>query len=146
MLKRLHILTAFISIVSIIIFQLSTIISELFASASYVACVKGLIVTPGLFILIPALIITGITGTVMSNKAKGRLVNNKKRRMPLIAMNGIIILIPSAVFLNMKASAGELDILFYTIQIIEIAAGLLNLTLMLKNARDGRRLAGKYNV
>jgi hypothetical protein len=143
MLKRLHILTAFISIVSIIIFQLSTIISELFASASYVACVKGLIVIPGLFILIPAIMITGITGTVMSNRAKGRLVNDKKRRMPLIAMNGIIVLIPSAVFLNMKASAGELDILFYTIQIIEIAAGLLNLTLMLKNARDGRRLAGK---
>lgn len=60
--------------------------------------------------------------------------------MPIIAANGILILIPSALFLASKATSGEFDTSFYAVQLIELVAGAVNLTLLSLNMRDGLQL------
>jgi Na+/H+ antiporter NhaA len=63
--------------------------------------------------------------------------------MPLIAANGILILIPSALFLASKASAGEFDTGFYAAQALELAAGATNIALLGFNMRDGLKMKGR---
>ena len=70
-------------------------------------------------------------------------MDGKKKRMPLIVANGLLVLLPCALFLSAKAQAGEFDTLFYVVQAIELAMGALQLTLLGKSFRDGMRLAGK---
>ncbi|MGO9773237.1 MAG: hypothetical protein ACLPSW_27565, partial [Roseiarcus sp.] len=65
------------------------------------------------------------------------------KRMPFIAANGVLILIPSALFLASKASAGVFDTSFYAVQALELIAGATNLTLLGLNMRDGLRLKGR---
>jgi hypothetical protein len=60
--------------------------------------------------------------------------------MPIIAANGIFILIPAALYLATLASRGEFGTVFYAVQAIELLAGAVNLTLMALNIRDGFRL------
>jgi Na+/H+ antiporter NhaA len=60
--------------------------------------------------------------------------------MPLIAANGIFILIPSALFLASKAGAGEFDTGFHVAQAIELAAGAANIALLGLNMRDGLKM------
>jgi hypothetical protein len=124
-------------------FWLSTALTELFASHSTVTSVKGAIPW-GFLVLIPALMVAGGSGFAL---AKGRprvgLVGAKVKRMPLIAANGILILIPSALFLASKASAGEFDAAFYAVQALELAAGAANIVLLSLNMRDGLRMKGR---
>ena len=47
--------------------------------------------------------------------------------MRLIAGNGILVLVPSVLFLAWKAGQGEFDAAFIAVQIVEFAAGSLNL-------------------
>jgi hypothetical protein len=63
--------------------------------------------------------------------------------MPFIAGNGILILIPSALFLAAKADAVEFDTMFYAVQTLELIAGATNITLLSLNIRDGLMLAGR---
>ena len=62
--------------------------------------------------------------------------------MPLIAANGIVILIRSALFLASKARAAEFDTSFYAVQALELAAGAPNITLLGLNMRDGLKMKG----
>ena len=48
------------------------------------------------------------------------LIGAKLKRMPLIAANGILVLIPSALFLASKARAAEFDTGFYAVQALEL--------------------------
>ncbi|OQW91711.1 MAG: hypothetical protein BWK78_03815, partial [Thiotrichaceae bacterium IS1] len=89
--RKIHLLAALIATLTIATFWTSTILVELFGSYQLIAQVKSLIVIPGLFILIPALAITGATGFSLSQSRMGRLVENKKKRMPFIAANGMLI-------------------------------------------------------
>ncbi len=60
--------------------------------------------------------------------------------MPLIAANGVLVLIPSALFLAYKARAGEFDMTFYAVQALELVAGAANITLLGLNIRDGLKM------
>lgn len=143
MFKLIHPIAGSIAIITIATFWLSTALSELFAPPEVVTLVKTT-VPWGFLVLIPALAATGGTGFALAkNKAVG-LVNAKRRRMPLIAANGILVLIPSALFLASKARAGEFDLLFYAVQALELLAGATNLVLLSLNARDGLRLKGRF--
>ena len=66
------------------------------------------------------------------------------RRMRLIAANGVLILIPAALFLAARAKAGQFDIAFSTVQALELLAGATNLTLLALNMRDGLRMKGRF--
>jgi len=60
--------------------------------------------------------------------------------MPIIAANGVLVLIPSALFLAWKAGAGAFDTAFYAVQAVELIAGAVNVTLLSLNMRDGLRM------
>ncbi len=144
MLKKIHLIAAVIATLTIAIFFTSTILVELFGSHAAIASLKSLIVMPGLFVLIPAIAATGGSGFILSKVSKGRLVETKMKRMPFISANGLLVLLPTAIFLDQWASAGSFDSKFYVVQTAELLAGAINLTLMGLNIRDGLRVSGRF--
>ncbi len=84
------------------------------------------------------------SGFVLGKSRTERLLDQKKKRMRIIAANGLFVMIPSALFLNYKAAAGEFDVSFYAVQLVELVVGAVQITLMGMNFRDGRRLATGY--
>ena len=139
---RIHAIAGGIGLSMILMFWTSTLITELFGSHEVITTVKALILN-GMYILIPSMIIVGGSGMAMGKNRKDTLAMNKKKRMPIIALNGLLVLLPSAWFLASKSSAGEFDMTFYTIQGIELIAGAANLTMMGLNIRDGLIMTGK---
>lgn len=140
--KRIHAIAGGIGFVMILIFWTSTAISELFANHEIIAAVKALILQ-GMFILVPAMAIVGGSGMAMGRRRKDAPARAKKKRMPIIAMNGLLILLPAAWFLAGKAAAGEFDGTFYAVQTVELIAGAANLTMMGLNIRDGFKMTGR---
>lgn len=144
--KFAHLLAGFLAPLCIATFFLSTLLTELFGSHAAVAQLKSLIVTPGLWIMVPLMAAAGGSGMLLARSRKGRLVEAKKKRMPLIAANGLLVLVPCAIVLNRWAVAGSFDTAFYVVQAIELVAGATNLALMGLNARDGLRMAGRLRI
>ncbi len=143
MLKRIHLVAGILAPLCIATFFLSTVFVELLGSHDTVAQLKSLIVAPGLWILIPAIAAAGGSGVLLSRSRKGRLVESKKKRMPFIAANGLLVLAPCAIVLNRWAAADSFDTAFYLVQAIELVAGTVNLMLMGLKVRDGLRMAGR---
>lgn len=146
MTKKAHFLAGLLATVTIATFFLSTILVELFGSHQAVATIKSLIVVPGLFVLVPAIMATGGSGFALSKSRQGGLVETKKKRMRFIAANGLLVLVPAAIFLDRWASAGAFDATFYLVQGVELLAGSVNLTLMGLNIRDGLKMSGRFRV
>ena len=144
--KRAHLVAGILAPLCIAAFFVSTILTELFGSHAAVAQLKSLIVTPGLWIMVPLMAAVGGSGMFLARSRKGRLVDAKKKRMPFIAANGLLVLVPCAIVLNRWAAAGAFDTAFYLVQAIELVAGATNLALMGLNARDGLRMAGRLRV
>jgi hypothetical protein len=128
--KRVHFVAGLLATLTIATFFLSTVIAKLFGTHEAVAALNALIVMPGLFVLVPAIAATGGSGYLMSKSRQGQLVETKKKRMPFIAANGLLVLIPSAIFLNSWAAEGAFDSTFFVVQAFEFLAGAVNLTLM----------------
>ncbi|MGI9568415.1 MAG: hypothetical protein ACR2PH_01445 [Desulfobulbia bacterium] len=141
--QAFHCTAAIIATLCVGAFFVSTIVVEIFGNIAMIAVVKDLIVTPGLFILVPAIAITGATGFALAVQRKGGLVDKKKKRMPFIGVNGMLILLPSAIYLDHLAASGSFDMAFYLVQGLELIAGGVNLTLMSMNIRDGLKLSGR---
>ena len=139
---RIHAIAGGIGFTMILLFWTSTVITELLASHETVAMVKSLILK-GMFILIPAMALAGGSGMSMGKNRSDAPVIAKKKRMPIIALNGLLILLPCAWFLAGKAASGEFDSTFYMIQAIELVAGAANVTMMGLNIRDGLIMTGK---
>jgi hypothetical protein len=142
MLKTIHPVAGGLALITIATFWLSTIFAELFASQATVIAVKTSIPW-GFLLLIPALAATGASGFAMAKNRKAKLIDSKMKRMPLIAANGILVLIPSALFLASKAKAVEFDTIFYAIQVLELVAGGTNIWLLSLNMRDGLKMTGR---
>lgn len=140
--QRIHVIAAIIALLTILTFWLSTVVSELFGSRDLIVWVK-MAIPWGLILLIPALIVTGGSGMAMGKRRTDAPILAKKRRMPIIAAIGLLILVPSALFLAWKASHGQFDTLFLAIQGLELLAGATNITLMGLNVRDGLIAAGR---
>jgi hypothetical protein len=137
---KLHAMAGGIAMICILSFWLSSVYVELFGSFADVAYVKNSILK-GMVILIPAMMAVGGSGFALGGKWKSPVVLRKKKRMKIIAANGILILVPSAFFLAFKAQAGQFDTWFYTVQIIELLAGATNLALLSANMKDGIQMA-----
>jgi hypothetical protein len=142
MLKIIHPVAGAIALLTILTFWLSTIFTELLGSEALVVSVKTAIPW-GFLLLIPALMTAGGTGFVLSKGSRAGEIGAKLKRMPFIAANGLLILIPSALFLAAKAHAGDFDTAFYVVQALELLAGATNITLLSLNMRDGLRLKGR---
>jgi hypothetical protein len=144
MLKIIHPLAGGVALITITTFWLSTIFTELFASQATVIAVKTAIPW-GFLLLIPALAATGASGFTLAKGRRAELINAKMKRMPLIAANGILVLIPSALFLASKAKIAEFDAIFYIVQALEIIAGATNIQLLSLNILDGLRMKGRIS-
>lgn len=139
MLKIVHPVAGAIALLTIVTFWVSTAGSELFGSEAAVVAVKTA-VPWGLLVLIPALAAASGSGFAWSKGLREGLVGKKLRRMPVIAANGILILVPAALFLASKARAGAFDTPFYLVQAIELTAGATNIVLLSLQMRDGMAL------
>jgi hypothetical protein len=144
--KQVHFIAGLLATLTIATFFISTVIVEVFGSHEAVAAAKALIVMPGLFVLVPAIAATGGSGFYLSKSRQGRLVDSKKKRMPFIAANGLVVLIPCAIYLDRWAATGTFDSTFYLVQGLELLAGATNLTLMGLNIRDGLRMSGRFRA
>jgi hypothetical protein len=82
----------------------------------------------------------------MGRRRKDAPALAKKKRMPIIAVNGLLVLVPAAVYLSTKARAGAFDTGFYVVQIIELIAGATNLFLMGMSIRDGRAMTARKRL
>ncbi len=130
----------------ILSFFSSTVISMLFSEAPGRTAVKELIVFPGLILLVLAAALTGITGRLLAFDRSGKLIEKKLKRMKLIAANGVIILIPCAFSLRYMAVNGFFDTIYYAVQTLELAAGFLNIVLIVMNFRAGFRLSANKRL
>lgn len=139
MTKTLHPLAGLIALATIASFWSATVLAELFGSAATIATVKTAIPW-GFLLLIPALATTGASGFARARGATGGAIGVKRKRMQTIAANGLFLLVPSALFLAMRARAGAFGLDFALVQAIELIAGAVNLRLLWLNLRDGRRM------
>ncbi|MBE7411536.1 MAG: hypothetical protein L6Q54_08765 [Leptospiraceae bacterium] len=137
-----HGILGFEALCVISIFWITTFVSELFLDHGAVVIVKQLIASYGIALLVVVMGGLGISGNLLG-KRKGNLIEKKKKRMVIIAMNGFLIMIPSALFLNYKATNGEFDNWFYLVQIIELILGIIQLSLLGLSFRDGLKLSGR---
>ena len=143
MIKAIHPIAGIIATLTIASFWLSTALSELFGSEATVVAVKSAIPW-GFLLLIPMLAVAGGSGIKLARGVRTGLVGKKFKRMPFVAANGLLMLIPSALFLASKARAAEFDTSFYAVQALELAAGAVNITLLGLNLRDGLTMKGWY--
>ncbi|CAI3952924.1 MULTISPECIES: hypothetical protein [Commensalibacter] len=135
-LSLIHRITGVMALVILLIFWLSTVTSELIGNIDYIKSVKFLI-PYGFFILIPALVATGGTGFNIAGKINNKTASNKKKRMSLIALNGLCILIPCALYLRYLAVHEQFNSIFLIVQMIELIAGGVNIVMLILNVKAG---------
>lgn len=125
---QIHGFFGMVALLCVLGFWVGTVVSEVIGSPADIALVK-------LSTLKGMMMLAGMSG--ISMKWKGSMVERKKRRMKIIAANGLLILLPSAFFLSNRAHLGNFDAWFYGVQIVELLAGATNLGLLSLNMRDG---------
>lgn len=136
MIRTIHPILGTVAFLTIAAFWLSTVATEAFGSHDAVVALKTNLPW-GFLLLVPALVGTAASGTVLAQGTRRGPIGAKAKRMPIIAANGLAILVPSALYLASKASVGEFDAGFYAIQGIELVAGATNLALLGMGMRDG---------
>ncbi|MBO8087313.1 MAG: hypothetical protein J7D61_14845 [Marichromatium sp.] len=142
MTKWIHPIAGALALLTILSFWFATVIVETLGVPAAIVAVKTAIPW-GLLVLVPALAAVGGSGFALARDRQGERVAAKRRRMPIIAANGLLVLVPCAFFLAAKAAAGELDGVFYAVQGLELVAGAVNATLLGLSLRDGLRLSGR---
>ncbi len=139
-----HASAGLVAFAAILCFWLATAIVELTGTDAAVAEVKMLIPW-GFLVVIPALAITGGSGLSLGRGYRGKRIGAKKKRTLVAAANGVLILMPSALFLSAKAEAGSFDGSFYVVQALELIAGATNLVLLGLNIRAGFAMTGRFS-
>ncbi|MDR7222148.1 hypothetical protein [Aminobacter aminovorans] len=139
---KLHAAAGGVALLTVSCFWISTVAAELTGSAEIIATVKATILA-GMAVLIPAMTIAGASGFSLGKGWKSPVVQHKKRRMRIIAANGLLVLLPSAYVLAGWAAEGRFDIAFIIVQTLELTAGAVNITLLSLNMRDGLALRRK---
>tara|TARA_R110002020_G_scaffold67054_4_gene175974 strand:- start:1605 stop:2078 length:474 start_codon:yes stop_codon:yes gene_type:complete len=143
MIKIVHPVAGATALLTILTFWLATAFSELFGSADTIVAIKTAIPW-GFLLLIPALAATGGTGFNLSRGRRPAVISTKIRRTAVSAANGLMILVPSALFLAHKAQVEEFDAAFYAVQALELICGAVNITLLGLNMRDGFKIKGRF--
>jgi hypothetical protein len=101
-----HGVAASVALLLAILFWVSTAVSELFLSAYAVVTIRTGILY-AIPILVASLVVTGGSGFRLSQRRKGKLIHAKKGRMRLIALNGLLVLGPSALFFTRRRLEGS---------------------------------------
>lgn len=138
--RKLHAAAGTLAFGLIACFSATTVLVELLGTPAQIATAKTAILY-AMAVLVPALATAGVTGASLGKGWRLPVVTRKTARMILVAANGLLILLPSAVYLALSARSGPLNGLFYTVQAVELLAGAVNITLLGLNLRDGLALA-----
>jgi hypothetical protein len=142
MMKLVHRAAGVAAMLLVASFWSSSIVAEIWLGPEGLLAVKRAIVYT-IPLLIACVIAAGGSGTALARGRTGRLLAAKQRRMKISASLGLLVLLPAAVFLYRKAAVAEFDAAFHAVQAAELIAGLVQLVLFARNARDGLRLAGR---
>jgi hypothetical protein len=143
--SRVHAVSASLATLTVATFWTSTVVSELFLGADAVVLVKHCIALYGLVPMTLFMILAGATGNALA-KAKnrtGRMLDAKAKRMSVLRLNGLLLMVPLALFLNWKAGSQDFDTTFYVAQAVELLVGLLQLSMLLSNFSSGLLLSGR---
>ncbi len=133
---KIHAVAGVIGFITILTFWTTTIYAEIFGTHTTILAVKNMVLK-GMFILIPAMALAGGIGMSIGRRRRDIPSMAKKKRMPIIGANGLLVLVPSAFYLASKAASGDFDTAFYLVQVVELIAGLANLIMIGLNIRDG---------
>lgn len=139
---RVHLATGIIAFAAIFSFWTATIVTEVIGNCDAITLAKQAILW-GMILLIPAMAAAGGSGFRLCGRSLAPIIVAKRRRMIVIAANGLLVLVPSAFFLAGRAAAGNFDAAFIAVQAVELAAGAINIVLMGLNLRDGLHLTAK---
>jgi hypothetical protein len=145
MLARIHPISGLIAFMTILTFSVSTVASEMLGSREMITQIKETIPW-GFLVLVPALGATALSGIRVAGRSLNPQIANKRRRMPIIAANGLLVLMPAAFYLARLALLGDFGAWFYGVQAIELVAGSINLSLMSLNIRDGLHLTQRLKT
>lgn len=135
----IHRTAGIVAIALVGLFWVATTISELWLSEQTIISIKS-IIPYGFLLLVPAITTAGVTGIKLAKGRTAGIVGKKLKRMPFVVVNGLLILIPSALFLASRAKVGNFDTWFYSVQAVELLAGATNFTLLALNMRDGFKM------
>jgi hypothetical protein len=129
-----------VAMLIIVTFMTATLYSEVSGDASMVLQVKRNIAFPGIEILLLFMVMAGGTGRSLAKNFSNRAVLLKMKRMRIVALNGLLILIPCAFLLARWAEYEPHSLRFYFVQAIEIFAGSVNLVMLILNMKAGIKL------
>ncbi|NVK18323.1 MAG: hypothetical protein HWE30_06500 [Methylocystaceae bacterium] len=129
MIKTAHPIAGAVALLTILTFWSATVFSKYLGDPEMIVQVKTMILY-GMILLVPAMAVLGGTGFKLGGKSTYPLIVSKRKKMPIIALNGLIILVPSAVILQQMAVSGKFGTLYLIIQSIELIAGALNIILL----------------
>jgi hypothetical protein len=138
-LGRAHLAAAVGAITFITTFLLSSTVTELIGNAADVNTLRQWIVF-GLPLLVGCLAAAALTGRRLARKSRAAVIRRKLRRMQIVAAAGSVVLIPCALILDGLTAGASNGGVVSALEITEILAGALNLTLLVLNFRDGRGL------
>ena len=141
-LVTLHAASGAVALVTISAFWLSALAAEFILVPPGVVAVRTAILY-ALPVLVVALAITGSSGARLAGRSKAPIIRTKQRRMAVAAANGLLVLVPSAVFLGWRAQTGDLGAAFAVVQIVELIAGAVNVVLLGLNMRAGMAMRGR---
>lgn len=116
--------------------------AEVLASADTVILLRQVILYV-LPLLVLCLATAGASGAKLAGRSQAPQIRAKSTRMRLAALNGLLVLIPAAVFLGLRARTGDLSGPFAAVQILELCAGALNIVLLGLNMRAGLALKAR---
>ena len=137
---RIHFFAGIAVLIILSTFWVALIISDFFLGHEAVAQVR-LGIVYALIVLIPSMIAVKATGGKLGkNRMDDTRIQQKKKRATWMAINGVLIMVPAAFFLNYKASSGEFDTVFYIVQGIELLVGSFQYYFVLKNFNVGMSL------
>ncbi|CCG42001.1 hypothetical protein [Magnetospirillum molischianum] len=135
--ELLHPLAARVTLGLFVLIWGSAVTAGLFADRELLAFIKEVVVW-SLFPLVPIAMITAITGLQLTRVRPSQISERKRRRLRLIAAISIVVLLPATLWLDAQAQQDSVDgTLFFIVQGIELAAGLVTLVLMGISVRDG---------
>ena len=137
--RSIHPIAGLLAMGMIALFMLSTLLAEASGSSAAILMTKRGIVM-ALPVLILALAATGGSGYRRARKPLAGATRRKLGRMRIIAANGLMLLVPCAVFLMVRAGTGRLDGVFFAVQVVELVAGAVNLALLAANFREGLKM------
>ncbi|WP_375587335.1 hypothetical protein [Flagellimonas aurea] len=112
--------------------------AEIIGQVEFIKKVKTGIVR-ALPILVLAMPVLGITGKKLSGNSKDPVIVLKMRRMKIVAINGILLIL-LALYLYYSSLKGDIDIIFFSFQVLELCLGAINLWLIVLNIRSGLNL------